>query len=634
MENIKYIDAPTKVDEALEVLERHTEVGFDTETTGLDPLIDKILLIQVGTPTFQFVFNVNEIGHENVIRILNYLKQPEIVKVAHNAKFDYAMVKGNYGVDLPNLICTMVGSQLLTKGVVTANNSLEGCLNKYLGTKIEKGAQTSFIGMKVGDAFTWSQILYAGKDVELIIPLKNKILNLLDRRDMTELGKLEFETVRVCGDMQLNGIYLDPKKWLALLDDAKKKSREAKEELDEHVKDYVQLDIFGIPTVNYASPVQLKPLIERITGKALESTGVRDLEKLKHPMVKSLLNFREAHKKVTTYGAAFLQKHVHPKTKRIHSNFNQLGTDSGRMSSSSPNMQNIPSAQAYRSCFTRQRPGYKIISADFSGQELRLLAQISKEKAFITALSENKDLHSYSASLIFDVPYESFFYFGERGKEEAFKDDDRVNVADLKLSEEDEMVLDFVGDPVIRPEMKKKYRNPCKSITFGLIYGMGPGKLADTLKITIMEAKILIDKYFKTFPTIKELLDTLTDEAMRVKYAYSPLDGRRRIFSGIDWDHGGKVAHMKNIAKNQPFQGAGASVTKLALCRMKHKIDSTGWDARIINVVHDEILIEVLEEQALEVAQALEKIMKEAFNFYAPDIPMVAKAEIADEWIH
>jgi len=635
MENIKYIDAPSKVDDALTELHGYPELGFDTETTGLDPLTDKVLLLQVGTPTVQFVFNVHEIGHENTMRVLHLLKQSEVTKVAHNAKFDYTMIKSNYGVDLPNIVCTMIGSMLLTKGIVSADNSLDGCLTKYLGMKMNKAKQKSFIDMKVGDSFTWSQILYAAKDVEMIIPLKNKIVDLLNERGMKQLSELEFETVRVCGDMQLNGIYLDGKKWLALLDDAKAMSKKAKAELDEHVKDHAQLDIFGVPTVNYASPLQLKPLIEKITGKALESTGVRDLERIDHPMVKSLLNFREAHKKVTTYGASFLQKHVHKKTKRVHSNFKQLGTDSGRMSSSSPNMQNIPSAQKYRSCFTNQKPGYKIISADFSGQELRLLAHISQEQAFIKALNENKDLHSYSASLIFGVPYEDFFYYGKDGIREACDDNDSLDPFELSLdSNQNDMVVDNVGDPLIRPEMKKKYRTPCKSITFGLIYGMGASKLADTLKITIAEAKELIGKYFDTFPTIRDLLDRLTQEAMARKYAYSPLDGRRRIFSGIDWDHGGKVAHMKNIAKNQPFQGAGASVTKLALCRMKHRIDSTGWDAKIINVVHDEILIEVLEEQAEEVAKALEEIMKESFNFYAPDIPMVAKAEIANEWRH
>jgi len=116
---------------------------------------------------------------------------------------------------------------------------------------------------------------------------------------------------------------------------------------------------------------------------------------------------------------------------------------------------------------------------------------------------------------------------------------------------------------------------------------MGPGKLSNDLGISLNDAKDLIEKYFTVFPTIKQTLDKVTNDAMKNGYAYSPLDGRRRIFHGVDWDDKGKVAHLKNVAKNQPFQGAGASVTKLALCWMKHEIDENVWDAKIVLVVHD-----------------------------------------------
>ncbi len=249
-------------------------------------------------------------------------------------------------------------------------------------------------------------------------------------------------------------------------------------------------------------------------------------------------------------------------------------------------MQNIPSEDVYRACFRAQAPDYKIISADFSGQELALMAHISQEENFLYALENDMDLHCYSASLIFDLEYNSFFYFGDEGKKEAIKDNKKLKIEDLTLGEED-ILLDSSGEAVKRPDMKDKYRTPAKSITFGLIYGMGPGRLADTLKISFKEAKSLINKYFKVFPTIKQTLDKFVKMAMENKYAYSPLDGRRRIFSGVDWDHSGKVSHLKNVAKNMPFQGAGASVTKLALCWMKREIDKMGWDAKMILTVHD-----------------------------------------------
>jgi len=620
------------MDYAMEYLEGKTIVAVDTETNGLSPILNDVLLLQVGDAYRQYVFNIYELGG-SIDRLLTFLCREDIEKVMHNAKFDYSMLLGNFGISMPNVSCTYIGAALLTKGIVNISNGLDACLDKYLGIKVDKTEQKSFVGMKLGEEFTPGQIEYAGEDVEHLIRLKDAELELLKERGMHELYVLESETTRVCGDLEVNGIYLDPDMWTQLAENAKEGAQEAKDKLDEHFKKVCQWDIFGKPVVNYNSPVQLQPLLEEITGQKLESTGVRDLERVDHPVIKDLLNFRKERKKVTTYGKEFLKKYINKKTGRLHSDFRQLGTDSGRMASRNPNMQNIPSADEYRHCFRAQKEGYKIICADFSGQELRLLAFISKEKEFIYALDNSMDLHSYSASLIFGVDYDKFFYFGEDGMEQALKDDSRLNYDDLSIAE-DNKVLDNADEPIIRPSMKKKYRTPAKSITFGLIYGMGPGKLADTLDISINEAVNLINKYFKTFPTVKEVLDDFTDKAMENKYAYSPLDGRRRIFSGVDWDHSGKVAHMRNIAKNQPFQGAGASVTKLAMCRIKEKIDSKGWDAKLINVVHDEILIEAKEEQAETVARSLEEEMCKAFNYYAPSVPMVAKAEIDDCWIH
>lgn len=632
MKNIQYIHQPTQVDYAMEYLEKEDIVAVDTETNGLDPITSDVLLLQVGNAYRQYVFDIHKLG-ESLGRVLTFLSREDIEKVMHNAKFDYSMILSNFGVSMPNVVCTYMGASLLTKGIVNISNGLDACLDKYLNIKVSKEEQKSFVGMKLGEEFTKGQIDYAGADVEHLIRLKEAQQDLLDARGMGELFLLESETTRVCGDLEVNGIFLNKKMWLALAEAAKGEAGKAKDELDEFFKDVCQWDIFGKPVINYNSPTQLQPLLEKITGQKLASTGVRDLERIDHPVIKALLKFRGARKKVTTYGEEFIKKYVHKKTGRLHSDFRQLGTDSGRMASRNPNMQNIPSADAYRHCFRAQGKDYKMISADFSGQELRLLAHISKEREFLFALENNMDLHSYSASLIFGVDYKNFFYFGEDGKKEVMQDDDRIDYEDLGL-QEDGTVTDHVGDPIIRPKMKKKYRTPAKSITFGLIYGMGPGKLADTLDISIPEAIQLINKYFKTFPTIKKVLDDFTDQAMKNKYAYSPLDGRRRIFSGVDWDHDGKVAHMKNIAKNQPFQGAGASVTKLAMCRMKEKIDVNNWDAKLINVVHDEILIEVHESIAQEVAETLETEMCKAFNYYAPSVPMVAKAEIADHWVH
>jgi DNA polymerase-1 len=252
-------------------------------------------------------------------------------------------------------------------------------------------------------------------------------------------------------------------------------------------------------------------------------------------------------------------------------------------------MNNIPSDKKYRAAFTAQDPDYRIISADFSGQELRLLAHITQEPKFLDALEKGIDLHTNSASLIFNKPYDS---------------------------------------------ITKDQRTAAKSLTFGLIYGIGPMKLSANLDIDIRQAKYLMNRYFTTFPYIKKTLDVLVAEAKKNKYAYSPLDKRRRDLATFDWDNSREVAHAVNIAKNLPFQGAGASVTKYALCALSNKIHKKDLDAQIINVIHDEILVEVHKDDADETAKVVESEMIAAFNHFAPSVPMVVDAAIDTCWLH
>lgn len=610
MKNIIYVKNPSEVYEALEYLNKKKILGFDTETNGLDPFTSDVLLLQLGDTYKQFVFDVFKI-EESIHGLLKILANPGVIKVAHNAKFDYSMIKANTGVMCENLACTYVGAALLTGGMLTANNSLDSCLDKYLGVKVSKNQQKSFAKMQFGEDFTEQQIEYAGTDVEYMIPLYKKLLSILEQRGKSTLYEMEREAVRVCGDMELNGIFLDTNRWKQITHLAVKDRDDAKEEVNKFFRKVCAVDMFNEPVVNYSSPVQVKPLLEKITGEKIESTDSKVLSKIKHPVINPFLKFKKATKIVTTYGENFARDNIHKKTKRIHSNFKQLGAGTGRMASRNPNMQNIPNGKEVRACFRAQHKGWKLICCDFASQELRLIAHITQEPEFLYALENDMDLHAYSASIIFNLDYESFFQKDINGN-----------------------ILYEKGEPVFVPEMKTRYRAPCKAITFGLAYGMGAGKLAADMNISLQEAKDLIQLYFEKFPRVKSVLENFVTQALKNNYAYSPLDGRRRLFVGVDWDHSGQVAHMKNIAKNLPFQGAGASVTKLALCKMKKSIDRHRWEAMIILVVHDEILIEAKEEIAQEVAAELERCMISAFNFYAPSVKMTAKAEIADHWVH
>jgi len=586
-----YITTKEQLKEVLSFIKNQSLLAYDVEATGLDPLTDKVLLIQIGNAHKQFVLDVFKLGPELIKLILEKLNSEDIVKIMHNSKYDFQMTLTNFGVEINPLADTMLADLLLSQGKRQNKHSLDVVLDKYIGVSISKEEQSSFAGMKLGDPFTEEQLEYAREDTEHLIPLFTHLTTLLKERDMYNLAQLEYNTVRATSALELNGIHVDTEKWKALKVVAQKKVDEYKAELDGHLKPYCETDMFGVVTLNLNSPKQLLPVLKKLTGKDdLKGTSEPVLKNIKHPAITALLNYRSQAKLVSTYGEEFLNQHLKTPSNRLHSSFWQLGgTETGRYSSDKPNLQNIPGEAVYRAAFTAKNKDYRIISADFSNQELRLLIHLSREPKFLKWLEERKDLHSMSASLVFDVPYE---------------------------------------------EVTKVQRGAAKSITFGNMYGMGPGKLANQLNIPFKEAKQLQYNYFRNFPRIKALMKSFAAEALSKNYAYSPLDHRREDLSNLDFDNGKSRRHAENIAKNFPFQGAGASITKLALYKVYDALKEVKLDAYLVNVVHDEILVEVHKDHAEQAAQIVQEEMVKAFNHFAPDIKMEVKPEIDHHWVH
>lgn len=589
------IDKPENVQDAIDWLTKQDTIGIDTETTSLDPLASKILLIQIGTIARQYVFDVARIGKRATLKLLNAINRPEIVKLFHNSVFDYSHIKANYGIEFVNMKCTMLAEQLLIQGR-KQSSSLEAVVKKYLGIILEKSVRETFQYHKFGEHFTEEQLTYAAEDVEYLIPVYNNMQKLLNDRNMEELSLLEYETASVLGNMSLDGIYLNTELWIPLEEKAKEGLQKAKEKLDEHFKYFIEanktVDLFGEveAIINYNSPKQLLPRLREVTQLELSSTDAKYLEffKDKHEVIRDLINYRQEQKKISTYGMAFL-KYINKKDNRIHSKFRQLKAQTGRLSSDDPNMMNLPREQSYRTPFGVQDQTWNFISADFSGQELRLLAHASQEHEMINALQKGIDLHTYSASLLFKKDYNS----------------------------------------IIPQE-----RNQCKAITFALLYGAGPKKLSTQLKIPYEDARALMNRYFTVFPSVKKFMDGVVDSVLQNRYALSPLDGRRVDLTGIDWDNRAVVAHAINQSKNLPFQGAGASTIKLALVRLRNRIKKNNYNAKIVNAIHDEILVEVAPEHTEAVKKATEEEMVKAFNHYADSVPMEVAAQVGKHWIH
>ena len=425
-------------------------VGLDTETTGLRPLTSKVLLLQIGNKQQQFVLDIARLqkpGSDEIAHVLKQINKYDIKCIAHNAQFDYKMLKHHFGVELENIVCTLLSARLLTMGFsFNISMSLEHTLERYLGIKIEKETRATFHEMSYGEEFTEEQVRYSAFDVAHLVPLKDVLMKKLDRAGLLKIALVEFNTIKVTGDMELNGALIDTKLWKALEEVALGEADNIKKELDSLFAPYVEeRNLFDEVIINYNSQPQMVKYLSKALGQTLKSTDVKTLTKINKPITNKLLAYRKQMKLASTYGSDFLKNNLDVDGK-IRSDFNQLGADTGRYASKNPNLQNIPRDNRYRRPFIAPS-GYKFISTDFSGQELRLLAHLSEEPEMIKALKENKDLHSYSASLLYNIPYEDFFEYEDEAKTIIKKDSK--------------------GDPVFVDAMKK-LRTNTKSITFGL----------------------------------------------------------------------------------------------------------------------------------------------------------------------
>jgi len=387
------------------------------------------------------------------------------------------------------------------------------------------------------------------------------------------LDDVEIPLARLLGEMERTGVPVD---------------RDALARLSVELGHDVQrlekaiLDAAGVP-FNPNSPRQLAdvlfgklqlPVIKKT--KTGPSTDVTVLEELadRHPVPALILEFRSLAKLKGTYADA-LAGLVHPVTGRIHTSYNQAVAATGRLSSSDPNLQNIPirtdAGRKIRAAFVAAR-GTEFVSADYSQIELRVLAHLSGDASLIEAFREGRDIHARTAARVF------------------------------RCAEAD-----------VTPDM----RRTAKVVNFGLLYGMGPFRLARDLKITQAEAKKIIDDYFGAFPRVRAFLDG-TLEAARTTGFVSTLTGRRRSAEGINASKHLERAAAERMALNMPIQGLAADIIKIAMVRLRERLLDAGLDARIVLQVHDELVLEAAEGQGDAVAALLRDTMQGAYPLAVP----------------
>lgn len=392
----------------------------------------------------------------------------------------------------------------------------------------------------------------------------DRVVTLLDAvsaHNCEGLARLECEVLPAFASIEVRGLYVDAPKWEKAIADQRALAQEAARRCEALLGPLVEKDLFGAAVVNLNHPEEMRLLLEKALQKSIPSTTHEQLSELKHPLADALLAYREATKLVSTYGDAFLA-YLDPHTRRIHAEFITLGTSSGRTSCVRPNLQNLPSCEAFQACLVAPA-GRALIHADFGACELRVLAGLANDANFLAALNSDDDFHSVVASQLFET----------------------------KVSKTE------------RPEL----RDRAKAVNFGIIYGMGAKGLARSLQISEDEANAILTRYFSRFSGIKAFLENCVNEA-RDKGYVKTLHGRRLSFaSSADLER-----DIARIAKNMPIQGSAAELAKVAMTRVHNRLGADFKDAFLVNMIHDELVVECDFEDRNTVGEAVKFEMMEA----------------------
>ena len=582
------IQDQSRLAQVAELLTTEKVLGIDTETTGLDPYTVDLLLLQISTADKVYIVDCKRVVP---LALKAVLENPEILKIAQNAKFEYVMLRQQVGITLNGIFDTMLAERLLTAGI-SREISLKAIAQKYIGAVLDKSVRESFYKLAaVGDAYLApEQLHYAARDAYIMIPIWKQMLPGLKKQGLLPVADLEFKCIPAVGDMELAGVQIDVARWRNIISGVAVQREKAAEELTELLAPAsMQATMFGVSSINLNSNVQLLEAFNHL-GVIMPDTMEATLVKYDHPVVAKLLEYRSHEKTLSAFGENVLSL-INPLTGRIHPDFNQYGADTGRFSCTKPNVQQIPSTSDFRKCFIAA-PGYKLVTCDYSQCELRVLAELSGDPAFVEAFQSGQDLHTLTAAQMFGVAVE---------------------------------------------EVAKPQRSAAKAINFGLAYGMGPGGLAPRLGVSLDEAKALISRYFAAYPGIQKWLDKAAKNSVRLGYSVTPL-GRKRFYnlpdeslkrsSEDDWRK--QIAAIERQGKNSPIQGCNADMTKLALINLRAAL--SGWDARTVNTVHDEIVVEAREDQAEEVKHLVEEAMLDAGKAILKEVPIVADAAVADYW--
>jgi DNA polymerase I-like protein with 3'-5' exonuclease and polymerase domains len=591
MTNYVLIRTADELRKAIETLTSQPVVGLDTETTDLDPYTSRLRLIQLAIPDRVYIIDFDHFAEtdtknsEALEPLRRLLSAPRPIKIAHNAKFDAKFIKHKLGVDLGGLFDTLLASQLVGAGDIEERHGLETVAGRYLNELVDKSERLSNWNLELTEA----QLEYAARDAAILLPLREKLIERLKAESLVRVAQLEFECVMPVVDIELAGFFMHKDRWLEQLGIVEKRRAELAEQLQQVLaEESSQGSLFGGPQredINLDSQQQLTKALNRLGIPLPESTRNWKLQPLaaQYPVIATLLEYRTVQKALTSYGTNMIEM-INPMTKRLHADFRQIGAPTGRFACTNPNIQQVPHAVEYRRCFSGYPDGRKLIIADYSQIELRILAEFSGDRGFMEAFNTGADLHRVTAAQVFNTGLD---------------------------------------------QVTKEQRDFAKRLNFGVVYGIGAQRFALMTGLSVSEAENVLRRYFGTY---RELDTYLRDAANRAVSDRQARTGSGRLVRfRYDENDRQQISMTQRNGKNTPIQGTSADILKRALRLLKDEL--AGTNAQIVNIIHDEIVVEADADDAQEVAAKVERIMCAAGQEYLKTVPVKVETEIADEWV-
>ena len=577
-------------------LRRHAPFSLDLETTSLEPHQARIVGIALSWHPHQgvYVATAGPAGEkvcpvEEAIGVLKpILEDPDVGKIGQNLKYDMQVLK-NYDVELRGIVCdAMIASYLLNPS--EKGHGLDALALRhlnYMSIKI-----TELIGegrhQLTMDRVPVDRVAqYSCEDADVAYQLSRMLMEELAGQELLPLFRdLELPLIPVLASMEWHGVKID-----------ESQLKDVSEEFDKELDELQEL-IFKAAgeRFNLNSPRQLSLVLfermklprvrgrTRTTGHSTDSQVLEEIARV-HPIGKYLLRWRELSKLKGTYADA-LREMINPATGRLHTSFNQTGTATGRLSSSEPNLQNIPVrtplGRRIRAAFVPGEPGMSLLSADYSQIELRVLAHCSEDETLQEAFRQGRDIHCFVAAQINGVPEE---------------------------------------------QVTSEMRQQAKAVNFGIIYGQSPYGLSRQIDVSVEEAERFIKSYFERYPKVKEFIGATVAEARRYGYVRT-LAGRRRRVTGIR-STGAVRSAAERVAVNSVIQGSAADLIKKAMISIFSELPAVSSRSAMLIQIHDELLFEVPDEELEAVREFVTVRMSGAMVM---DVPLKVETGAGKNW--